>query len=124
MKKSPRRSRPWAFEWPAHRSLPSGFFNGRGDEVAVFGPTAIVVLHVVDADEIFHYEPRVAGALADAAIGDGVLLRVHALLLAVNAHQVVGGFERAIGGDRGAPRNAFRAGDVAAALRGFTHAGR
>src|SRR5207247_2055168 len=67
-------------------------FDGGGDDVAVFGPTAVVVFHVVEAEQIFEHEPGVAGALADAAIGNGVFLGVHALLLEVNRVEFVGGF--------------------------------
>src|SRR2546422_7591859 len=98
--------------------------NRRGDDVAVFSPTAVVVLNVVETEKIFQHEPGVARTFADAAISDGRLLRIHSLLLHVNPLQVIGGFERAVLLYRPAPRNALSAGDVAAALGCFAHARR
>src|SRR5690606_42001194 len=42
----------------------------RPDHVTPLGPRAIVVLHVLVAEQILEHEPAVAGTLADPAIGD------------------------------------------------------
>src|SRR5687768_2724141 len=76
----------------------------RADQVAVLGPAPVVVPHVVQAEEILQHEPRVARPLTNAAISDRLLRWVDALLIDVNCAQFVGGFERAIRRDRGAPR--------------------
>src|SRR5437763_16634113 len=96
--------------------------NRRGDDVAVFSPAAVVVLHVVETEQIFQHKPGVARTLADAAISNGRLLRINAFLLEVNPLQLIGGFERAILLHCGAPRNTLRARDVAAALGCFARA--
>ena len=41
-----------------------------GDHVAPLGPGAVVVLHVVLAEQLVQHEPGVRRALADAAVGD------------------------------------------------------
>src|SRR5436190_9811617 len=46
----------------------SALLDRRGDHVAVFGPAAVVIFHVRNAEQIFQREPRVARALADAAV--------------------------------------------------------
>src|SRR5438093_7264999 len=100
------------------------FLNRRRHQVAVLGPTAVVVFHVVEAEQVFQHEPSVAGTFADAAIGNGVLLRINAFLLDVNGAQFVSRFECSIRRNGGAPGNALGAGDVSAALSRLTHAGR
>src|SRR6266496_2649869 len=93
--------------------IPSSLFNRRGDDVAVFSPTAVVVLHVVEAEQIFQHEPGVARTFADAAISDSRFLRINALLPKVNPLQLIGGFEGAVLLHGGAPGDALGAGDVA-----------
>src|SRR5580765_592887 len=78
--------------------------NRRGDDVAVFRPTAVVVLHVIQTDQIFQHEPGVARTFSDAAIGDRWFFRINALLLEVNPLQLIGGLERAVLLHGGAPR--------------------
>src|SRR5437667_1537017 len=78
---------PPLFNWP------SPLLDGGGDDVAVFGPTAVVVLHIVKAEEIFEDKPGMAGALPDAAISNGVFFGIDALLLYVNLLQLVRRFE-------------------------------
>src|SRR5262245_54863699 len=56
------------------------FFDGDVDEVAPFGPGAVVVLDVVVAEEFVQDEPGVGGALADAAVGDDRFVGQHALV--------------------------------------------
>src|SRR5690606_6504108 len=48
---------------------PARIADRHAHRVAVFGPRAVVVAHVV-AQELLQREPGVAGALADAAVGD------------------------------------------------------
>src|SRR5262249_43021059 len=43
----------------------------RANEVARLGPRAVVVFDVAEAEQVLEHEPRVAGALADPAVGDG-----------------------------------------------------
>ena len=82
-----RRSRS-----PSSRSTPAGsvgvcagaphmsdvLLDRHADERAVLGPRAVVVLDVLVAEQLVQREPGVAGALADAAVGDGVLAVVQA----------------------------------------------
>ena len=44
--------------------------HGRADQIAPLRPGSVVVLHVREAKQVLHREPRQAGALADAAVGD------------------------------------------------------
>src|SRR5687768_3297374 len=48
--------------------LPLG--DRRADQVAPLRPRAVVVLHVLEAQQILEHEPGMARALADAAVGD------------------------------------------------------
>src|SRR5438105_15884720 len=93
------RGRPGGTSW---------FFYRRADQVAPFGPRAVIVLHVVVAEQIFQHEPRVTRSLADAAIRDDRLVAGHADA-AVQLLQLGDALERAVvvGGFR--PGNAFRA---------------
>ena len=45
------------------------------DEAAPLRPGAVVVADVGEAEQLVEHEPGVAGALADAAVGDDVLVR-------------------------------------------------
>src|SRR6185436_3282034 len=85
------------------------------DEVSPLGPGAVVVLHVLEAKQILQHEPGVAGALADAAVGDHVLVRRHTLPV-VERHELVSTLERAVLVARLAPRDALRARNVSASL--------
>src|SRR5213075_2706500 len=53
-------------------------FDRRADQVPPLRPRPVVILHVVDAQQVFQHEPGVAGALADAAVGDGGLAEIDA----------------------------------------------
>src|SRR5690348_12239196 len=46
------------------------FLNGHADRVAPLRPGAVVVLDVLEPEQVLQREPRVAAALADAAVGD------------------------------------------------------
>src|SRR5690606_34844330 len=95
----PRRSLRTGPGFPAG---PRSFFlrlslrDRDADEVAPLGPRAVVVLHPVEAEEVFQHEPGVAGALADAAVRNGVLLRVEALLGEVDRFELLARLERAV----------------------------
>src|SRR5947209_2393926 len=95
----------------------------RADQVAPLGPRAVVVLHVAEPEEILQHEPRVARALADAAIRDHRLVGRDALR-AVQRLQLVGALERPIVVARLRPRDALRAGNVPTTLTGFGETGR
>ena len=90
----------------------------RADERAVLGPRPVVVAHVAVAEDLGQHEPGVAGALADAAVGDHVLVRRDALA-AVDGAQLVYRLERAVLGDGGRPRDVGGARDVAPSLCRF-----
>src|SRR3990170_7787574 len=69
--------------------------NRHADERAVLGPGAVVVLHVLLAEQLLEHEPGVRGALADAAVRDGVLAPVDAGL-GVDLLQLVVVAERSV----------------------------
>src|SRR5262245_43341585 len=48
--------------------LPLG--DRRADQVAPFGPGAVIILDVLEAEQVLEHEPGVARALADAAVSD------------------------------------------------------
>src|SRR4051794_32104448 len=86
------------------------------DERAVLGPRAVVVLHVVLAEQLAQDEPGVARALADPAVGDGLLAGVQAGV-GVELAQLVVALEGAVLVGRLAPRDIDRRRDVSGALR-------
>src|ERR1700712_2132414 len=77
------------------------------DEGPVLGPGAVVVLHVLMAEDLVQHEPGVRAALADAAVGDGVLGLVEAGV-AVELGQLVVGAEGAVVVRGLAPRDVHR----------------
>ena len=93
------------------------------DEVAPLGPRAVVVFHVAHAEQVLQHEPRVAAALADAAVAHGRLAQVDARLR-VQRPQLVDGLERAVVIDALGPGDVLRAGDVPGPLGGLGHARR
>src|ERR687893_1029203 len=93
------------------------------DEGAVLGPGAVVVLDVLVAEQLAQHEPGVARALADPAVGDGVLAGVEAGL-GVELGQLLVALEGAVLVGRLAPRHVHRGGDVARALRALLRQGR
>src|SRR5262249_58811176 len=68
---------------PGARPRPSLLDRG-ADHATVLRPAAVVIAHVLQAEEVGQDEPRVARALADAAVGDRRPVRIDALLLQVN----------------------------------------
>src|SRR5438445_8636766 len=91
-------------------------FDWHTDERAVFGPRAVVVLDVLEAEQLVQREPGVTRALADAAVRDGVLRVVDADLV-VELAKVRVRLERAVLVRGLAPRHVQRGRDVPAALR-------
>src|SRR3954466_1905756 len=65
------------------------------DQVPPLGPRAAVVLHLVEAEQVLHREPRQARALADAAVGDHRLVAGNPFLR-VERPQLVEALERAV----------------------------
>ena len=90
--------------------------DGHADQRAVLGPGAVVVLDVLLAEQLLQHEPGVRRALADAAVGDGVLAPVDAGL-GVELLELVVGLEGAVVVGRLAPRDVGRGRDVTGALR-------
>src|SRR5690606_24332286 len=88
--------------------------------VAVFGPGTVIVAHLI-AEDLLQREPGVAGALADAAVGDDRLAAVDAYRR-VDLLQLLGRFEGAVGRHRLAPGHVHRAGYVAGAHSQLLHA--
>src|SRR5260370_2639251 len=102
----------------------AGFVDDwRADKVAPFGPGAVVVADLAEAEQILEDEPGVRAALADAAVGDDFVFSGNALGL-VEFFQVVEGLERAVFIGSLRPGNIRGLGNMAGALRGFGHARR
>src|SRR5205814_1428146 len=70
----PLDERQCSMELQAGRKGASPFLNRRSDDIAVFGPTAVVILHVVEAEQIFQHKPGMTRSLANATVGDGRFL--------------------------------------------------
>src|SRR6476646_646936 len=77
------------------------------DQAAVLGPAAVVVADPLVAEQLVQDEPAVAGALADAAVGDDVLVGGHADV-AVDPGQLLVGLEGAVLAGRGGPGHVGR----------------
>src|SRR3954452_2088620 len=90
--------------------------DGRADERAVLRPRAVVVLHVVEAEQLLQGEPGVRRALADPTVRDHLTVAGDALRL-VERLQLVRRLERAVVVRGLDPRDVRRAGDVAGHLR-------
>src|SRR5229473_4232883 len=97
--------------------------DGGADEVAPFGPRAVVVADPAEAQQILEDEPGVRAALADAAVGDDFVFSGNALGL-VEFFQVVEGLEGAVFVRSLRPRDIRGLGNMAGALSGFGHARR
>src|SRR5699024_6914353 len=97
--------------------------------IAPFRPGAVVVAHVVQPQQVGEHEPRVARALADAAVGDDLAVVAPTRLLdsAVDLLEFCPRAEAAVGGRGLRPRDRYGAGDVPAAehalLRVLGHVG-
>src|SRR5215211_1239171 len=109
---------------PAMLGLPCGMglalaLDGDADQAAPLGPGAVVVADVGVAEQLVQDEPGVGAALADPAVGDHVLARLHPLG-AVELGQLVVGEELAGGAvDRLGPGDVDRARDVTRPLGGL-----
>src|SRR4051812_25060221 len=85
------------------------------DRVAPLGPRAVVVADRRQPQQVRQHEPRVARALADAAVGDDLVVRRQPLLAEVDRLELVAGLEAPVLRGRARPRHALRTGDVTAA---------
>src|SRR4051795_10612574 len=109
-------SRAGRVAWSGAPHMSDVLLDRDAHEGAVLGPGAVVVLHVLLTEQLVQREPGVAGALADAAVGDGRLRGVEAGLLDVELAQLVVAPEGAVVVRGLAPRHVERGGDVAGAL--------
>src|SRR5260221_8271193 len=66
------------------------------DHIAPRGPAAVVVADVLEPEQGFQREPRVAAALADAAVGNRHLVRRAVLGLEVELLHLLSGPEAAL----------------------------
>src|SRR5690625_6441747 len=124
---SPRRSpgsppaSPTGRTWSCSRSS-AGDLTGLGADgdgqshgVAPLCPRAVVVAHVLEAQQVLQGEPGVGGALADAAVGDHRLCGIEAELAGVDRLELGARAETAgLGGGAG-PGHGGRGGDRAVA---------
>ena len=55
------------------------FFDGCSYNAPPFGPGAVVVTDVLKPQELRQNEPRMRGALPDAAVGDGLCAAINAI---------------------------------------------
>src|SRR4051794_37275149 len=58
--------------------------DGRANQVAPLCPGTVVVADLRVTQQVMQHEPGVAGPLADAAVGDDVVARLEAQLVAVD----------------------------------------
>src|SRR5437868_2273456 len=91
-------------------------FDWYADERAVFGPRAVVVLHIRLLENLMQHEPRVCRPLPDAAVGNRVLGQVDASLL-IQLLQLVVAPEGAVVVRGLRPRDVLGSRNVAGALR-------
>src|SRR5438094_10591961 len=91
-------------------AYPSAFtlrlLHRRADEVAPLGPRAVVVLHVLEAQQMLQHKPREARAFADAAVRDDRRVALDPLI-AVELLQLVDALECPIVVAVLPPRNAL-----------------
>src|SRR6266567_7697997 len=96
-------------------TVPSGLLDRRTDQIAPLGPRAVVVLHVLEPEQILEHEPRMARALADAAVRDHRPVGCHALAR-IERLQLLVALERPVVVAGLRPRDVLRPRDMAAAL--------
>src|SRR5690606_776963 len=94
---------------------PCKVHHRNADGVAILGPRTVVVARVVSKDAL-QRKPGMAGALADAAVGDDRLRAVDADL-GVDRLDLIGRLEGSVLVDDLAPRHVDSAGHVAGADR-------
>src|SRR5215212_279895 len=85
------------------------------DQRAVFGPGAVVVLHIVLVENLVQHEPRMRASLTDPAVGDDVVVPAQAGP-AVELLEFLVGLEGTVVIRGLAPRHVDRRWDVSAAL--------
>src|SRR5579885_1092353 len=90
-------------------SGPALLLDRHADHVAPLGPAAVVVADVGVAQQLVQHEPGMAAALADAAVGDDVLVRRDPLA-AVQLLQFGRALERAVLGHGPRPGDVLGAG--------------
>src|SRR5919112_2628947 len=93
---------------------PSLALYGGADQVAPLGPRAVVVAHVVVAEEVGENEPGVRGALPDPEVRYYVFPPAEAGLALVDAAQLVGALEGPVLPDGPRPRHVRGSGNVPA----------
>src|SRR2546428_5606752 len=91
------------------------FFDRHADHAPPFRPRAVVVADSLEAEQLVEREPRVAAPLADAAVGDDILVWRDALRL-VQRTQLVGALERSVFSHGLSPRHRHGTGNVAGPL--------
>src|SRR3954467_13496900 len=109
----------WFVASGPHAGIRLAPLDGSPHFVSPLRPGAVVVSHLLVAEQIMKNEPCVAGALADAAIGDDIIGRLHSTLVRINSLQFSRGLERAVLLDRGFSRNALCSGNVTSLLHAF-----
>src|SRR6266436_3612580 len=73
---------------------------------------------------MLQHEPCVTRTFADSAIGNRIVILIHAFLLDVNIVQFLGRLECAVGSDGRTPRDALGPWNMPASLGSFAHAWR
>src|SRR6266850_533725 len=102
----------------------TGFVDDGGpDEVTPLGPRAVVVAHVVVAEQILQNEPGMRAAFPDAAVGDDLVGSGDALGL-IELLKILERLEGAVLVGSLRPRDICGFGDVSRALGGFVHSRR
>src|ERR671917_148399 len=88
--------------------------DGRAHQVAPLCPGAVVVAHLVVAEEVVEYEPSVGRTLPDAAVGNDVVALVEICLALVDLAQLIGALEGPVLTHGPRPRHVRRPRDVPA----------
>src|SRR5713101_8943362 len=98
--------------------MSGALFDRDVHEIPPLRPRAVVVAHVLVAEQLAQDEPRMSASLADPAVRSHSLVRGDTLSL-VECSQLVGGLERPVVAHGLRPRNRSRSRNVACALRAF-----
>src|SRR5690606_39362938 len=89
-------------------------FDGGPHQVPPLGPGTVIVPYLGEAQQVGEDEPGVGAPLADAAVGDHVVLRLQPFPLHVDRPQLLRALEGAVLPDRLGPAHIPSPGDVAA----------
>src|SRR5712691_5645763 len=108
---APRAWAPWVPFDPTIRlsddPTPSSRRRSLGDrspdEIAPLRPRAVVVAHLLHAEEVLEREPGMARPLADPAVGDDLVGAVDDARLAIQLVQLLARLEGPVGADRLGP---------------------